>query len=97
MIHFMAEFMQITMPATMKMDNMGAMFMAKNDVSNKRTKHIDLRYHMIRDYVKAGFFMLEHVGTSSNRADIMTKALERLKHEGHTNAILRDYLPDGTL
>ena len=75
----------------MKMDNMGAMFMGKNDVSNKRSKHIDLRYHMVRDYIKAGFFTLEHVSTTLNMADIMTKALDRLKHEVHTSALLRDY------
>ena len=65
--------------------------MGKNDVSNKRTKHIDLRYHMIRDYVKSGFFNWVHVSTTLNRADIMIKALDRLKHEVHTSALLRDY------
>lgn len=94
LLHFLSEFIQVTLPSTMRVDNMGAMFMAKNDVSNKRTKHIDLRYHMVRDYIRAGFFILEHVRTDSNRADILTKALERLKHELHTNALLRDYAPD---
>ena len=61
------------------------------DVSNKRSKHIDVRYHMVREYVKSGFFTLTHVSTVINRADIMTKALDRFKHEGHTSALLRDY------
>ena len=45
---------------------------------------------MIRDYVKQGFFQLTHVSTAYNTADIMTKALEIVKHELHTNSLLRD-------
>ena len=91
LVHFLTEFLPPVLPSIMKMDNMGALFMGKNDVSNKRSKHIDLRYHMIRDYIKAGFFSLEYVSTTLNRADIMTKALEKIKHEVHTSALLRDY------
>ena len=75
----------------MKGDNVGSMCVAKNDVANKRSKHIDLRYHMVRDYIRAGFFALEHAKSKGNRADVMTKALGRIKQEVHTNVILRDY------
>ena len=90
-IHFLNEFLNPVLPSILKMDNQGALFMAKNDVSSKRSKHVDLRYHMVRDYVRSGYFTLTHVSTVLNRADIMTKALDRLKHEGHTSALLRDY------
>jgi hypothetical protein len=93
LIHFLSEFMPVALPATVMIDNIGAKFMAQNDLSNKRTKHIDLRYHMIRDYIKQGFFVLKYVCTTNNVADILTKALERLKHEVFTNALLRDYFP----
>ena len=89
-VHFLSEVVQVELPATIMIDNKGAEFMAQNDVTNKRSKHIDLRYHMIRDYVKQGFFQLTHVSTAYNTADIMTKALERVKHELHTNSLLRD-------
>ena len=62
--------------------------MAKNDVAYKRSKHIDLRYHMVGDYIRTDFFALDHVKSEYNRANVMTKALERIKHELHTNALL---------
>lgn len=79
------------LPNVMKINTMGALVMGTHDVSKNMSKHTDLRYHMIRDYIKYGFFSLEHVRTNSNRADSMTKALERSKHEVHTSARLRDY------
>eukprot|EP00241_Pyramimonas_parkeae_P008205 CAMPEP_0114270248 /NCGR_PEP_ID=MMETSP0058-20121206/27125_1 /TAXON_ID=36894 /ORGANISM="Pyramimonas parkeae, CCMP726" /LENGTH=170 /DNA_ID=CAMNT_0001388949 /DNA_START=1089 /DNA_END=1599 /DNA_ORIENTATION=+ len=71
--YFLGEFVQVLTPITIYMDNQGAMFMASNLVTNKRSKHIDLRYHMIRDYINKGIFRLEYISTDKNIADIMTK------------------------
>ena len=39
------------------------------------TKHIDVRYHFLRDRMKLGQIVLEYVTTSENVADASTKAL----------------------
>jgi len=64
---------------TTHMDNQGALFMAGNEVNNKRTKHIDIRYHAIRDWIKKKLIKLFFVSTDDNVADIFTKALNSLK------------------
>jgi len=61
--YFLGEFLQVLKPITIYMDNQGAMFMASNLVTNKRSNHIDLRYHTIRDYISKGLFRLEYVST----------------------------------
>jgi hypothetical protein len=42
--------------------------------------HIDVHYYFNREKVQEEVFGLEHVGTSENISDILTKSLERIKH-----------------
>lgn len=64
-------------PGTIFEDNEGAIFLAKNQQVSMRTKHIDVRYHFIRDLVEEGLLKLEFVGTDENYADIMTKNVSK--------------------
>jgi hypothetical protein len=75
------EITQIELPMKVKIDNQGAMFIAENEVNNKRTKHIDIRFHAIRDWIKKGFFKLFYVSTEENMADLLTKPLGKIKVE----------------
>ncbi|GJW74762.1 putative RNA-directed DNA polymerase [Tanacetum coccineum] len=45
----------------------------------KRTKHIDIRYHWIRDAIEDGMFELNKVHTDDNASDMLTKAVAREK------------------
>ncbi|GKF81382.1 hypothetical protein Tco_0239984 [Tanacetum coccineum] len=53
-----------------------------NPVQNSRTKHIDVRYHFIKEHVKKGIVKLFFVGTEYQLADLFTKALleDRFKY-----------------
>lgn len=62
-------------PVTLYIDNKSAVDLARNPVFHGRSKHIDLRYHFIRDCVKQGLIVIKHVRTSEQRVDILTKAL----------------------
>ena len=53
------------------------MNMAKNPVQHKRTKHIDVRHHFIRDNVEKGNIVMEFCKIENQVADIFTKALGR--------------------
>nr|GFB54566.1 serine decarboxylase [Tanacetum cinerariifolium] len=46
---------------------------------HKRTKHIDVRYHWIRDVIEDGNFELNKVHTDDNASDMLTKAVAREK------------------
>eukprot|EP00921_Rhytidocystis_pertsovi_P019270 GHVQ01030528.1.p2 GENE.GHVQ01030528.1~~GHVQ01030528.1.p2 ORF type:complete len:100 (+),score=9.64 GHVQ01030528.1:85-384(+) len=61
-------------------DNKGCIFLAKNPIFQKRTKHIDIRHHFIREALESKKFLLEHQGTDEMIADGLTKALPKDKH-----------------
>jgi hypothetical protein len=56
-------------------DNKSAIALCKNPVHHDRSKHIDTKFHHIRDSVEAGQLDVDHVRTEEQLADILTKAL----------------------
>ncbi|KAK8450636.1 hypothetical protein SEVIR_6G063901v4 [Setaria viridis] len=60
---------------TLKMDSESAIQLSKNPVFHDRSKHIDVRYHFIRECVEENRVKLESVRTAEELADILTKAL----------------------
>ena len=58
-------------------DNKGAIDLSKNPVHHSRTKHIEIRHHILRDNVQKGNILLEKVASEDNVADILTKPLKR--------------------
>lgn len=57
-------------------DNSSAIKLSKNPVMHRRTKHIDVRYHYLRDLVNEGAMRLMFCGTKDQVADIMTKPIK---------------------
>jgi hypothetical protein len=64
---------------TFLMDSKSAIELSKNPVYHERSKHIDTRYHFIRECVSQGIAEVEHVSTDKQLADILTKPLGRIK------------------
>ena len=65
--------------STIICDNMAAIRLALNAGGTKRSKHIAIRYHVVRELVAAGVVTIEHVVSTENVGDIFTKALGRVK------------------
>ena len=66
-------------------DNQSTICLAKNQAVHGRTKHIDIKYHFIRDLVEAGKIELVYCTTKNMAADIFTKELsirqfEKIRH-----------------
>ena len=61
------------------LDNQSSIRIIKNPEFHKRTKHIDVRYHYIRDMYNSKFFEIYYVPTNENLADFLTKPLVKLK------------------
>lgn len=59
--------------------NQGAIALAKDNKFHSRTKHVDLRYHFIREAVDEGKITVKYVPMSDNVADVFTKALAKPK------------------
>jgi hypothetical protein len=58
-------------------DSTSAISVAKNPVLHSRTKHIEVRYHFLRDNVENGNIDLIHVPTEKQLTDILTKPLDQ--------------------
>ena len=66
---------KVDMPITMWIDNEGAKFLANNNNSGQRTKHIDARYHYVRELIEENLVEVKYTPTDRNTADIFTKNL----------------------
>ncbi|CAH9054752.1 unnamed protein product [Cuscuta europaea] len=58
-------------------DNKSAIAMAKNPIQHNRTKHIDIKYHFLRDVQAKGHIEMKYCPTEEQLADIFTNALPR--------------------
>lgn len=64
---------------TIKIDSKSAIELTKNPVFHGKSKHIHKRYHFIRECIERELVDVEHIPGTSQKADILTKALERIK------------------
>lgn len=54
--------------------------MAKNPEHHKRTKHIDIQHHYVREQVAAGSVVMPYISTKEMVADVLTKPLAAEQH-----------------
>ena len=66
---------------TMFVDNNSAIALMKNPVFHGRSKHIDTRYHFIRECIERGQIVVKRVSTDEQKADLLTKPLAAGKLE----------------
>jgi hypothetical protein len=62
-------------------DNQSAISLSKNPGLHERSRHIDLRYHFIRECAEEGKVEVKHVKTENQLADILTKPLGRVRFQ----------------
>jgi hypothetical protein len=60
-------------------DNQGAIALSSKKICNQRSKHIDIRYHFVRNAVLEHLVNLEYVSSENNVADLFTKPMGRSK------------------
>jgi len=69
-------------------DNKAAIYNAKNQSINPRTKHIDIRLHYVRELVKENKIILKYVKSQHNVADGFTKYLNDTSMDKFRNSLL---------
>ena len=65
-------------PTVMLIDNRACRLMIKNRGSHRRTKHIRVRYHFIRELAEDGVIYIQPISSKENLADMFTKNLTRV-------------------
>ena len=76
-------------------DNKAEVDWVKGSVSNKRSRHVDVRYYRSRHLQERGDISIEHIGTEENIADILTKPLSAKPFRKHAGGILGHGLVQG--
>ena len=66
-------------PTVIYCDNQRCIQLSKNFIFHDRSKHIEIRYHFICDYVHRGVVELQYISTDEQVVDILTKSLGRGK------------------
>ena len=64
-----------------KNDNMSTVLVLKSGNFSSSSRHLRLRYHGLVEAIAGGRLGIEHIGTTEMKADVLTKALGRVKHE----------------
>ena len=88
----MTEFLdnEMNYPIIVNVDNIGAIYLATTAKTGNRTKHIDTRYHSVREYVEKGVLKIVFVRSAKNTADIMTKNLGGESFKKHAKSLCVD-------
>jgi hypothetical protein len=77
-IYFLSKGMgvDVKLLIVVRCDNVGAIFMAENSSSGIRTRHIDTRYHFVREHVKDGLIKIVLLNQASMMLICSRKMLE---------------------
>jgi hypothetical protein len=70
-------------PIALWNDNTGAVALAHDPLHHARTKHIDIKYHFIRDLIERRIVALKYMSTEHMPADILTKCISSSTIQAH--------------
>jgi hypothetical protein len=73
-----------------KTDNIGAIFISENASTGFRTRHLDTRYHIVRDFIEDGFIKIKFVRSVENDSDLFTKNFNQELYAKLTKVFLED-------
>ena len=79
---------KVKLPITVRVDNIGAIFMSENVAVSQRTKHVDVRYRFVQQFVMDNFLTVTFVRTTDNDADVFTKNLGGELHTKHSSKMV---------
>ncbi|KAL1291284.1 hypothetical protein AAHE18_20G190400 [Arachis hypogaea] len=77
----------ISRPLRIYCDNSAAVFMAKNNISSSRSKHIDIKYLAIKDRVRSNEVQIEHISTKQMISDPLTKGMPPELFKDHVTSM----------
>ena len=81
---------EVEMPTTLYVDNVGAIWLSNNRTTSDRTKHIDIKTSFVREYQEDGKIVIKIVKSEDNKADIFTKNTKNVIFQRHQEKLVWD-------
>lgn len=67
---------KVSKPVKLMIDNKSTISLAKNPMLHGRSKHIDTKYHFLRNEVENGVFVVVHFSNHKQLADVLIKTIK---------------------
>jgi hypothetical protein len=74
---------KVKLPIIVQVDNIGAIFKTENVSTSSQTKHVDVKYHFVHEYVEDGFIKIIFVRSEHNVSDRFTKNVTGDIYDAH--------------
>ena len=81
---------EVELPITVHVDNVGAIWSTNNRTTSNRTKHIDIRTSFVKEYQEDGKIIIKFVKSEENEADIFTKNTTNVIFSNHQKKLVWD-------
>ena len=81
---------EVELPITVHVDNVGAIWLSNNRTTSDRTKHIDIRTSFVKEYQEDGKIIIKFVQSEENDADISTKNTTNVIFSNHQKKLVWD-------
>ena len=81
---------EVELPITVHVDNVGAIWLSNNRTTSDRTKHIDIRTSFVKEYQEDGKIIIKFVKSEENEADIFTKNTTNVIFSNHQKKLVWD-------
>ena len=81
---------EVELPITVYVDNVGAIWLSNNRTTSDRTKHIDIRTSFVKEYQEDGKIIIKFVKSEDNEADIFTKNTANVIFHNHQKKLVWD-------
>ena len=79
---------QVELLIKVYVDNVGTIFLANNQTTSDRTKHVDVQYHFIQEYIENGTVKILFIRSGENDADLFTKNVSSAIYLKHARKIV---------
>ena len=81
---------EVELPITVHVDNVGVIWLSNNCTASDRTKHIDIRTSFVKEYQEDGKIIIKFVKSEENEADIFTKNTTNVIFSNHQKKLVWD-------
>ena len=81
---------EVELPVTVYVDNVGAIWLSNNRTTSDRTKYIDIRTSFVKEYQQVGKIIIKFVKSEDSEADVFTKNTTKVIFQDHKKELVWD-------